>query len=202
MTFLYSSTFGSEERWLSAPAFSEARCWQRTIILLEEARYMGDSKTFFAVSACLTILLALAACGAAPTASSNRPSPGQTTYQAPSAPYIQVATATLKNKPKAILTTAPGLTLYYLTTDTSTMITCQGSCAAIWRPLLFAGSETPLAPSTLPGKLSLLATANGNQVEYNGHPLYTYTKDMLPGQINGEGVQGKWFVATPDLPKI
>jgi hypothetical protein len=41
--------------------------------------------------------------------------------------------------------------------------------------------------------------ANGSQVEYQGHPLYTYVSDTAPGQTNGENVEGIWFVATTDL---
>ncbi|TMC88875.1 MAG: hypothetical protein E6J10_02220 [Chloroflexi bacterium] len=37
------------------------------------------------------------------------------------------------------------------------------------------------------------------QVEYNGHPLYTYSGDTAPGRTNGEGLLGKWFVSTPSL---
>ncbi len=51
----------------------------------------------------------------------------------------------------------------------------------------------------LAGKLSVVTDANGQQVEYNGHLLYTYSGDAAPGQTNGEGLFGKWFVATLDL---
>jgi predicted lipoprotein with Yx(FWY)xxD motif len=51
----------------------------------------------------------------------------------------------------------------------------------------------------LPGQLTVLSGANGNQVLYNGHPLYTYSKDGDAGNALGQGVGGKWFVATPDL---
>ncbi|MBV9257350.1 MAG: hypothetical protein JO215_04975, partial [Ktedonobacteraceae bacterium] len=43
------------------------------------------------------------------------------------------------------------------------------------------------------------ANANGHQLCYNGHPLYTYSGDTSPGQTNGEGIGNKWFVATSDL---
>ena len=42
--------------------------------------------------------------------------------------------------------------------------------------------------------------ANGSQVKYNGHPLYTFSGDTAQGQINGEGLFGMWFVAMPNLP--
>jgi predicted lipoprotein with Yx(FWY)xxD motif len=42
--------------------------------------------------------------------------------------------------------------------------------------------------------------ANGSHIEYNGHPLYTFSQDTAPGQTNGEGLFGMWFVATPNLP--
>ncbi len=45
----------------------------------------------------------------------------------------------------------------------------------------------------------MVVDANGNQGEYNGHPLYTFASDTAPGQTNGEGVGGIWFVATPGL---
>jgi hypothetical protein len=36
-------------------------------------------------------------------------------------------------------------------------------------------------------------------VLYNGHPLYRYSGDMAPGDTHGDGIEGKWHVATPDL---
>ena len=38
---------------------------------------------------------------------------------------------------------------------------------------------------------------HGNQVEYNGHLLYTFVTDR-PGVVTGQGVQN-FFVATPGL---
>jgi predicted lipoprotein with Yx(FWY)xxD motif len=51
----------------------------------------------------------------------------------------------------------------------------------------------------LPGHLTVLNGANGNQVLYNGHPLYTYAKDGDTSDAYGQGIGGKWFVATPGL---
>jgi predicted lipoprotein with Yx(FWY)xxD motif len=91
------------------------------------------------------------------------------------------------------------MTLYYLKPDTATKSACSGTCAGIWPPLLFTGSGSPSSATSLPGTLSVVTDANGQQVEYNGHPLYTYSGDTAPGQTNGEGIKEVWFVATTTL---
>ncbi len=48
------------------------------------------------------------------------------------------------------------------------------------------------------GTLTTFARADGSQqVAYNGEPLYYFTGDTAPGDANGEGVGGVWFIATP-----
>jgi predicted lipoprotein with Yx(FWY)xxD motif len=105
----------------------------------------------------------------------------------------------VKGTSETILTNAQGMTLYYFMPDTATKVACTATCAGVWPPLLFTGTGSPTSATTLPGTLSVVSGANGSQVEYNGHPLYTYSKDTAPGQTNGEGFKGKWFVATPNL---
>ena len=78
---------------------------------------------------------------------------------------------------------------------------CTGSCAQTWPPPLFTGTGKPTASTTLPGELEVYQNANGKQVIYHDHPLYTYSGDSAAGQTSGEGLFGKWFVATPDLAK-
>jgi predicted lipoprotein with Yx(FWY)xxD motif len=112
---------------------------------------------------------------------------------------IKTASATVQGKSVTILTNAQGLTLYYFMSDTATTSACTGGCAHAWPALIMTGSGTPTAASTLPGTLTVVSSGNGNQVEYNGHLLYTFASDSAPGQTNGEGVGGKWFVATTDL---
>lgn len=146
----------------------------------------------------LIILLApgLAGCGdSTPLTHTNPPA------VRPTAPFIQVAPISIGGARKMVLTTAPGLTLYYSTADTGAKSACAGQCAAVWHPLTFAGPGAPIAPQGLPGTLGLVAVASGSQLEYNGHPLYTYAKDTAPGQVGGQGLSGEWFVATPDLPR-
>jgi predicted lipoprotein with Yx(FWY)xxD motif len=112
---------------------------------------------------------------------------------------IQTTTATVKGQSETVLTDTKGKTLYYFTADSMTQPTCSSSCAQMWPPLLFNGSGEPSSATPLAGKLSLQMDANGSQVEYNGHPLYTFSGDTASGQTNGEGLFGMWFVATPNL---
>ena len=87
----------------------------------------------------------------------------------------------------------------YYTLDPAAQSTCSSSCAQLWHPLLFTGTGQPSSSTPLTGKLSVQMDANGTQIEYNGHPLYTFSGDTAPGQTNGEGLFGMWFVVTPNL---
>jgi len=114
---------------------------------------------------------------------------------------VQTASVTVNGKATTVLTDAKGMTLYYFMPDTASKTACTGGCAQAWPPLLFAGTGSPQAASKLPGELEIYPNANGKQVIYNDHPLYTFGGDTAAGQTNGQGIGGKWFVATPDLAK-
>ncbi len=132
----------------------------------------------------------LAGCGSTTGTGAASPSP--------SPALIHTASLKVGDKTVTVLKNAAGLTLYYLTADTPTKIACTGACASNWPPLLVT-SGTPTSNPALPGQLTVLNGPNGSQVLYNGHPLYAYSKDKTPGDVFGQGVGGKWFVATPDL---
>jgi predicted lipoprotein with Yx(FWY)xxD motif len=136
--------------------------------------------------------LLLAACGGT-TGSGTGSSPAATSNA-----LIHTASITVGSTTQTVLKNAQGLTLYYFTADTATKVACTGGCATNWPPLV-SDSGTPTSDPALPGQLSVLNGGNGNQILYNGHPLYHYSKDSASGDANGQGIGGKWFVATPDL---
>ena len=147
-----------------------------------------------------TLVMFLAACGSSTSGGGYGYGGGGTTPTASSSgSLIKTATATVNGKSVTILTNAQGSTLYYRTSDAPPSIVCSGGCAGTWPPLVVSGSGAPTSATSLSGKLTTIADANGNQVEYNGHPLYTYSGDQGPGQTNGEGVGGIWHVCTPSL---
>ncbi len=150
----------------------------------------------------LVLVMAVSACGGTTSTGSapSTPTTAPTTAPTPTTATtftVQTAQATVNGKTTPILTNTQGLTLYYFTPDTASKTVCTGSCAQTWPPLLFTGTGNPTAL----GELEVYANANGNQVIYNDHPLYTYSGDSAAGQTNGERLFGKWFVATPDLAK-
>ena len=52
--------------------------------------------------------------------------------------------------------------------------------------------------SGVSGKLDYIDTPAGEQVTYNGAPLYYFSKDTAAGQTQGNLFGGLWFVARPD----
>ena len=151
---------------------------------------------FLGMSMLLVALIAVA-CGSASSTSSG--SSGGTTPSSSAAAIIKTTSATVNGQSVTILTNAQGMTLYYLKPDTATTSACTGTCAGNWPPLVFTSSGSPGSANALPGTLSVITDANGQQVEYNGHPLYRFSGDTTPGQTNGEGIKGVWFVATTTL---
>jgi predicted lipoprotein with Yx(FWY)xxD motif len=148
----------------------------------------------------LTSLTLLAvACGAgSPSSAQSSPAPS-----ASSAPLVKTASATVTGKSLTILVGgANGMTLYYFTPDKGGNITCKGQCAVNWPPLVVpAGQSNVAATSDITGKFTTVANpeGKGQQVLYNGWPLYYWVADKKPGDVTGQGVGGKWFVATVDL---
>ena len=127
-----------------------------------------------------------------PASAAGAASPTSTASAA--AATVQTGSATVSGKAETVLTDASGKTLYYRTTDTATTASCTGACAGVWPPL----TGTPTGSSSVTGKLTVVASANGSQVLYNGHFLYRFAQDTAAGQAKGEGVGG-FHVATTGL---
>ena len=144
-----------------------------------------------------TIILGVAAVSLAACGGTTSAGNGAATSASSSA-LIHTASIKIAGKTETVLKNARGLTLYYFTPDTATTVACTAGCASTWPPLL-SPSGSPTSSPALPGTLSVVNGPNGNQVLYNGHPLYTYSKDGDSGDAYGQGLFGKWFVVTPDL---
>lgn len=163
---------------------------------------MKRSHTSFLLTAALLLSIALAACGgtsASGTQGTTKVAAATATAtSAPPVVVVKVKSAKVAGKSTQVLGNLKGKTLYYFTADSTNQIACTGSCAQLWPPLLIT-SGTPAAQTTLSGKFGVIEGADGRQVTYNGHPLYTYAKDEDSEDAYGQGIGGKWFAATPNL---
>ncbi len=140
----------------------------------------------FAALAALTI--ALTACsGSGATASPSSP--------AAVSPAPASATVMLADSAKGkILVDGAGRTLYLFTADTGGKPSCYGGCATSWPPLLATGAMTPGAGMDAEDLAAVDRTDGGKQVTFYGQPVYYFSKDTKAGDLNGQGIGGKWFV--------
>ncbi|HEV8064946.1 MAG TPA: hypothetical protein VGP46_08950 [Acidimicrobiales bacterium] len=101
-----------------------------------------------------------------------------------------------------ILVNSQGFTLYRLSTDSMNKSNCDSACEKVWPPVLLNGSGSPVAGTGVSG-LGSIKVAAGEQVTYNGMPLYTFTGDSSAGQANGQKLKdtwGTWFVIVTKAP--
>ncbi|MGP4017840.1 COG4315 family predicted lipoprotein [Saccharopolyspora sp. 5N708] len=104
-----------------------------------------------------------------------------------------------------VLTGPDGRTVYLFDKDSSPQSTCLAGCAKDWPPLTTTGP--PVAGAAVnPALLTTSKRPDGStQVVYNGHPLYYYIGDELPGQADGGGLYsdgGNWYAVSPAGDKI
>ena len=98
-----------------------------------------------------------------------------------------------------IIVDAQGKTLYYFANDiaASGSSTCNGQCAALWPA--FSSSSIKVSAPLDPADFGSITRANGTtQTTYYGWPLYYYSGDKNPGDMNGENFLNVWFVIKPD----
>ncbi len=97
----------------------------------------------------------------------------------------------------AILADGRGRTLYLRTSDSPKVSTCYGPCAQTWPPAVPYGRKPTLLPGVDPTKLGHVVRSDGIlQLTYNNWPLYYYSGDTAPGQVNGQASGGIWHAVT------
>ena len=165
-------------------------------------KVLPDRPRLFRLTVGLGIIALTAACGSSTSGSAGTTTPPPASPAASTAAGIALeeGSATVMNAQETVLTSPTGFTLYYLTVDTVNAPKCTGACLTQWPALLTNGSPSSMMP--LSGTLTVAMNANGDQVAYNGHLLYTFSGDKAKGDAKGEGTQalgGVWKVATPSL---
>ena len=143
----------------------------------------------------LAVLLAITAC----SSDDSEPAADQTPNDELDTPVLdeqQVST-----DPGRTLDTSVGTvfvfgesdrTAYLFLNDGDGVSNCSQGCAANWPPILADGPSES-------GAFETVTRADGTyQWAFNNRPLYYFAGDASAGEINGEGVNGVWFVARPN----
>lgn len=102
-----------------------------------------------------------------------------------------------------IVVDGQGMTVYMYDSDTQggDASTCEGECAANW-PAVTTDSDEPVVEGVT-GEVGTITGAEGEtQVTLNGRPLYTFAGDSAAGDVNGQGVNGVWWVLSPAGEKV
>jgi predicted lipoprotein with Yx(FWY)xxD motif len=92
--------------------------------------------------------------------------------------------------------TSTGLTLYVFSNDAPNVSNCVGQCLELW-PAFFTDRTDVIAPTVegIPGTFGTFPREDGTfHITYNEQPLYFYSQDAAPGDVNGQGVGDVWFV--------
>lgn len=85
------------------------------------------------------------------------------------------------------------LTLYTLTSTEANMFGCDPTCEANWPPLI-----TEVSTNGISGEFDVIGRDDSSyQWMLSGYPLYYYSGDASAGDVTGEGLGDRWFVARP-----
>jgi predicted lipoprotein with Yx(FWY)xxD motif len=97
-----------------------------------------------------------------------------------------------------------GFTLYRFDPDSAnpSKATCNDACAVTWPPVVIDPQGKIFVDGVDKSAVGAVKRDDGSlQVTVGGWPVYRFSKDLKPGDTNGQGVGGTWFGVTPDGQK-
>ncbi|WP_089101973.1 hypothetical protein [Streptomyces hyaluromycini] len=117
--------------------------------------------------------------------------------------WVQLSAAKAGNLNPVVVNGA-GFTLYRFDKDTAnpSKSNCNDACATTWPPVVVAPGGKIFIDGVDKSAVGVVKRDDGNlQVTIGGWPVYRFSKDLKPGDTNGQGVGGTWFGVTPDGKK-
>lgn len=93
-----------------------------------------------------------------------------------------------------ILVDGDGNTLYLFGKDAPNAPACDTGCLGTWSALTNDGAATVGQGLGLDDVGTVTAADGSTQVTFYGHPLYRFAGDAAPGDVNGQGIGGVWYV--------
>ena len=111
-------------------------------------------------------------------------------------PFLQIAQSEDYGE---ILVDGQCRALYAFTQDVDGEPTCVDDCAQAWPPLIIEDPTVTFFPDYFdPELLTGADHPEGMQVKFGDWPLYYFAQDTTPGDLNGQGVGGVWWLVAPD----
>lgn len=146
------------------------------------------------LTAALIVIVAVVG-GAACSANSDDASGGGGREGVPTGPISEVTTVTTPVGP--VLSDEDGRILYLNTGEADGTPRCvDPDCVELWPPVI---STNPVATEGADVELfGSLVRAEGTQLTYRGQPVYRFSGDQSPGQLEGCGTAGRWWPIAPD----
>ncbi|WP_351226913.1 hypothetical protein [Streptomyces sp. NPDC002133] len=129
--------------------------------------------------------------------------PGKPATRPVAKKWVQLSAAGAGNLNPVVVNGA-GFTLYRFDKDTAdpSKSTCNGECATTWPPVVVAPGGRIFIDGVKKSDVGVVKRDDGNlQVTIGGWPVYRFSKDLKPGDTNGQGVGGTWFGVTPNGQK-
>lgn len=162
------------------------------IATLGAAACGSDPKPAAPAAAPTTVVAA--ATSAPPAAETTAPAAELPATTAPPAAGATVAVKAGSSVYGQILVDEIGNSLYGFTNDTNAQTTCTGTCADAWPPVIVDANWT-VAPGLDSGVFSTIIRPDGSeQLTAGRFPLYRFSGDARPGDVNGQGSGSVWFL--------
>jgi predicted lipoprotein with Yx(FWY)xxD motif len=97
-----------------------------------------------------------------------------------------------------ILVGSDGMALYVFTKDPPGVNVCTGACASLWPAEQLEPGQAPSVASGVTASVgSIVLSDVSSQITVNDMPVFNYSNDKLPGDVNGQGFKGLWYVLDP-----
>ncbi|MFE0453916.1 SCO0930 family lipoprotein [Streptomyces sp. NPDC058914] len=93
-----------------------------------------------------------------------------------------------------------GMTVYRFLKDKAwpePVSNCNGACLEKW-PAVAPVATNDTEGVQKKGLMSFTRSDGTKQMTVNCSPIYTFSGDKAPGDINGQGVGGQWYAVAPD----
>ncbi|MFI1397595.1 hypothetical protein [Streptomyces sp. NPDC020681] len=130
-------------------------------------------------------------------------SPGKPAEKPAAKKWVQLSASKAGNLDPVVVNGA-GFTLYRFDPDDAkpSKSNCNDACAVTWPPVVVAPGGKIFIDGVKKSDVGVVKRDDGSlQVTVGGWPVYRFSKDLKPGDTNGQGVGGTWFGVTPDGKK-